>query len=443
MATNHLTKIPFSDPPYLLGMPSPFYQEKHLRFQKACRAWMEEHFVPFHMDWENEGNLPTDLFDKFNSYNMLVPNLPSPLPVKELHAQGIKDILGTPVEEWDYVHSGIWIDEAHRSGLGGPTSGLTAGFAYAIPPIIKYGSQALKDKFLPDLLTGRKRTCIAITEPGAGSDVANIETTAEKSKDGKVYIVNGAKKWITNGIWSDYATMAVRTGKEAGAAGLSLLVVPLKAPGVEMRRFTVTGTKTGGTTFIELDDVRVPVENLIGEEGKGMLYTMTNFNHERLMISLATTRQARTALSTAFAYVMKREAFGKAIIEQPVVRHRLAKAGAELETLQSWLNEFLYQMNHLPKKDADLRLGGLTSLAKAKAGMVLNECAQVGVLLHGGNGFTESGQGELVAKIYRDVFGSRIPGGSEDVMLDLAIRQLLKNYQRATKEMEKSGGAKL
>lgn len=121
------------------------------------------------------------------------------------------------------------------------------------------------------------------------------------------------------------------------------------------------------------------------------------------------------------AYVMKREAFGKALVEQPVVRNRLAKAGAELETLQAWLNEFLWQMNHLPKSQADTRLGGLTALVKAKAGMVFNECAQTGVMLFGGNGFTETGQGELVAHIYRDVFGARIPGGSEDVMVSSYI----------------------
>ncbi|KJX94586.1 acyl-CoA dehydrogenase like protein [Zymoseptoria brevis] len=443
MSQDPLTQIPFSDPPYLLGFPSPFYEEKHLKFQKACRAWFEKHFLPNCMEWENAGTLPEDLFDKFNKDNMLVPNLPAPLPVKELHAAGIKHILGTPVEDWDYIHTGIYVDEMNRSGLGGPASGLNAGFSYAIPPIIKFGSQKLKEKWLPDFLTGKKRTCIAITEPSAGSDVANVETTAVKSKDGKHYIVNGTKKWITNGIWSDYTTMTVRTGGK-GAGGLSLLIVPLKnTPGVEMRRLTVTGSKTGGTTFIDIEDLKVPVENLIGEEGKGMFYVMTNFNHERLLIAIGTTRQARVALSTTMAYVMKREAFGKALIEQPVVRNRLARALAELETLQSWVNEFLWQMKHLPKAEADTRLGGLTALVKAKAGMVLNECAQCGVLLHGGNGFTETGQGELVAHIYRDVMGARIPGGSEDVMLDLAIRQLVKNYQRAIAKLEKEGGAKL
>jgi acyl-CoA dehydrogenase len=130
----------------------------------------------------------------------------------------------------------------------------------------------LQERFLPELLTGKKRTCIAITEPEAGSDVANITTTATKTPDGKHYIVNGTKKWITNGIWSEYSSMAVRTGGP-GPTGLSMLVVPLKGyPGVNMRRLKVGGQVSAGTTFIELDDVKVPVENLIGEEGMGMKY---------------------------------------------------------------------------------------------------------------------------------------------------------------------------
>lgn len=310
-----------------------------------------------------------------------------------------------------------------------------------IPPLIKFGNKALQEKFLPELLPGRKRTCIAITEPGAGSDVANIATTAVKSPDGKHYIVNGEKKWITNGFWSDYATMAVRTGGP-GAGGLSVIVCPLKGyPGVTMRRLKVAGQISAGTTYIELDDVKVPVENLVGQEGMGMRYIMTNFNHERLSIAVGVTRTSRVALSAAFAYVMKREAFGKTLIEQPVVRHRLAKAGAELETLQAWVEQFVYQMTRLSKEEADLKLGGLTALAKAKAGMVLNECAQTAVLLFGGNGYTRTGQGEIAERIYREVPGARIPGGSEDVMLDLAIRQLVKNYRNATKALERPRGS--
>jgi len=137
-------------------------------------------------------------------------------------------------------------------------------------------------------------------------------------------------------------------------------------------------------------------------------------------------------------YAMKREAFGKTLMDQPVVRHRLAKAGADLETLQALVFEFVYQLNHLSKVEADAKLGGPTALLKAKAGMVFNECAQTAVLIFGGNGYTRTGQGELVEKIYRDVMGARIPGGSEDVMLDLAVRQLVKQFQREAKQAANS-----
>jgi len=245
---------------------------------------------------------------------------------------------------------------------------------------------------------------------------------------------------ITNAIWSEYSSMAVRTGGP-GASGLSMLLVPLKGyPGVSMRRIKVAGQISAGTTFIELDDVKVPVENLIGEEGLGMKYIMTNFNHERLTIAIGVTRQARVALSAAFEYCMKREAFGKTLMDQPVVRHRLAKCGAELESQWAWVEQFVYQMTKLSKAEADVELGGLTALAKAQAGRVLDECARCAVLLFGGNGLTRSGQGLIAEMIYREVPGARIPGGSEDVMLDLAVRQLVKNYKSKTKMLERPRG---
>lgn len=425
--------FPFGEPSYLRGLPSPYFQATHLNFQKRARAWFAEHFLPYAMEWETAGTVPEHVWHTFNKYNMLIPNLKSPLPVKWLKRLGLNDILGVPVEEWDYLHTAIWVDERARTGISGPGSSLTPGFAYAIPPILNFGSPELQERFLPQLLPGHVRACIAITEPQAGSDVANIHTTAVKSPDGKHYIINGEKKWITNGIWSSFAVMAVRTGGP-GPSGISVIVVPLKGhPGVTMRRLQVSGQQAGGTTYIELDDVKVPVENLVGEEGQGMRYIMTNFNHERLLIAMGVTRQARVALSTAAEYAMKREAFGKTLMDQPVVRNRLARAGADLETLQSWIFEFAYQLNHLTKAEADDKLGGPTALLKAKAGMVFNDCAQTAVLIFGGNGYTRTGQGELVEKINRDVMGARIPGGSEDVLLDLAIRQLVKNFKKDAK----------
>ncbi|KAJ5959424.1 Acyl-CoA oxidase/dehydrogenase type 1 [Penicillium vulpinum] len=438
MPNNSPNPIPFSEPPYLRGLPSPYITPAHRHFQQACRKFATENLTSNALEWERGGTVPEHVFNTFCKHNMLVPNLPAPLPVDWLKRLGINDILGVKVEDWDYIYSGIYFDEMARSGLSGPLASLNAGFAFGLAPIYKFGSIALQERFLPELLTGKKRCCIAITEPEAGSDVANVTTAAVKSADGQHYILNGIKKWITNGIWSDYATMAVRTGGP-GAAGLSLLVVPLKGhPGVSMRRLKVSGQLTSGTTYIELDDVKVPVSNMIGKEGEGMRIIMTNFNHERLIIAIGVTRQARVALSSAFSYCLKREAFGKTLMDQPVVRHRLAKAGAELETMWAWFEQILYQLAHLSKEEGDRQLGGLTALAKAKAGMVLNECAQTAVLLFGGSGFTQSGQGELVEAILRDVPGARIPGGSEDVLLDLSVRQLVKLYKAEEKKLSQS-----
>lgn len=258
------------------------------------------------MEWETAETVPEHVWHDFCKANMLLPSLPAPLPVERLKSLGIHDILGLPVEEFDYFHNAIYTDEMLRSGLAGPSGSLTTGMAFGVPPLYKFGSKELQDRFLPDLLTGKKRGCIAITEPGAGSDVANIETTAVKSKDGKTYTINGTKKWITNGVWSELSCMAVRTGGP-GAGGLSLMVVPLKGhKGVSMRRLKVSGQISAGTTYIELDDVVVPAENLIGEEGMGMKYIMTNFNHERLTIAIGCVRQARVALSsgTSLSFLM-------------------------------------------------------------------------------------------------------------------------------------------
>ncbi|CAP64882.1 uncharacterized protein PODANS_5_4240 [Podospora anserina S mat+] len=440
--------IPFSDPPALMGLPSPYFTPSHLQWAKAIRPFITSnlHSLAVESEQSPTATVPESVFSTFANHHMLIPALPAPLPAAWLKKLGIHTLLGgLKVEDFDSLHGYIYSDEMVRSGLAGPPGSLTTGIAFGLPLILKFGSPILQEKTVPDILLGRKRICIAITEPEAGSDVAGIVTTAKKSPDGQHYIVNGTKKWITNGIWSDYASMAVRTGPPgSGAAGISLLVVPLKNhPGVNMRRLKVAGQISAGTTFIELDDVQVPVENLIGKENHGMKYIMTNFNHERLAVATGTTRQARVALSAAFEYVMKREAFGKPLVEQPVVRHRLAKAGALLESLTAWVEHFAYWMTRLPAEEADVKLGGMTALLKAQAGIVFRECADTAVLLFGGNGFTTTGQGMVAEMLYREVPGTRIPGGSEDVLLDLAVRQLLKIYQVQTKMLEDGKAAKL
>ncbi|CAG9950996.1 unnamed protein product [Clonostachys rosea f. rosea IK726] len=404
--------VPFSEPPWLTGLPSPYYNDSHRKWQKACREFISEHLTPYALEWETQGNVPEYVFELFSKHNMLIPNLPAPLPIDMLKSLGITELLGgLGIEDFDYMHFSIYISEMRKVGIGGPTSSLSTGMAYGMPPIITYGSQELRRRLLPDLILGKKRICIAITEPDAGSDVANITTTATKNHV------------ITNGVWSHYATMAVRTGR-SGAAGISLLVVPLlDQPGVDLRRMKTSGGTASGTTFIDLEDVKVPVENLIGREGQGMKMITRNFNHERLAIVIGIVSSARAALSAAFGYVSKREAFGSPLMEQPVVRNRLARAGAELESLSAWADQLVYQMANLEGQEARQQMGVLLHSQKQRRASSLTS-------------------GELVEKRYREIPGARIPGGSEDVMFDLAVRQLLKTY-RAKSEALKMDKAKI
>jgi len=195
------TPIPFSEPPYLCGLPSPYYTPELRQWQKACRAFITEHLTQHAWDWEKEETVPEHVYEIFAKNHMLIPSLGAPLPVQQLKACGIHDILGVvKVEDWTYFHTLIYTDEMIRSGLAGPGGSLTVGFAFGLPPILKFGSQRLQERFLPDCFAGRKRICIAITEPDAGSDVANIKTTAVKSGDAKKYIVSGSKKWYAKGL---------------------------------------------------------------------------------------------------------------------------------------------------------------------------------------------------------------------------------------------------
>ncbi|KAI9779336.1 MAG: hypothetical protein M1839_007444 [Geoglossum umbratile] len=451
--------LPFSEPPWLSSppSPSPHFTPSHRRFQHAVRAFITANLHDHALEWDAQAHVPEEVFRKFAQANMLVPSLPAPLPGELLRELGLGELMGgVSVEEFDGLHGLIYGDEMARSGILGPSSSLTTGYAVGIPPIVQFGSQQLKDRVLSDLLLGRKRTCLAITEPDAGSDVANIATTAEKSEDGSYYVVSGMKKWITNGLVADYATMAVRTGPP-GPAGVSLLLVPLKnQPGITTRPILVassTNTPTSGTAFITLTSAHIPTINLIGRENHGLSYILSNFTHERLSIAIGATRQARVALSEAMAYCMRREAFGKTLVEQPVVRHRLAKAGALLESLSAWIESVVFQASQTQKQKATtdpaddqslaLSLGGTAALIKAQAGIVLDECARCAVLLFGGNGLTRSGVGERVSKIYRDAPGARIPGGSEDVLLDLGVRQLIKVFRAQKGKLEREAGAKI
>lgn len=181
-----------------------------------------------------------------------------------------KRVKSVPPELWDSFHEVLTVDELSRSASGGVVWNLIGGFCIGCPPLVNFGSEKLKRRILPGIINGDKRICLAVTEPDYGSDVANIACEAVLSEDGKHYIVNGQKKWITNGIWCDYFTTAVRTGsKESGMNGVSVLLIERSSGGVRTRRMDCQGMHCSGSTFVTFEDVQVPVENLIGEENKG------------------------------------------------------------------------------------------------------------------------------------------------------------------------------
>jgi len=329
-------------------------------------------------------------------------------------------------EEFDSFHELILVDELARCSSGGVMWALFAGLSSGLPPISLFGSKFLQDKVCRACLTGEKVICLAITEPYAGSDVANLKTTAVKTADGKFYVVNGEKKWITNGVYADYFTVAVRTGGP-GMGGISMLLLERNMGGIKTRQMQCSGVWPSGTGFITFEDVRVPVENLIGRENDGFRYVMYNFNHERWMSAIQASRFARVCVEESMKYAHQRETFGKKLIEHPVIRLKLAQMARQVEALHSWLESITYQMTTQSKEQQNRTLGGPIALLKAHSTQVFEYCAREASQIFGGLAYTRGGQGEKIERLYREVRAYAIPAGSEEILLDLGIRQAIKD----------------
>jgi len=414
--------VPYGDPTWYQGWNTLYYKESHQRVRKAMREWVEKEVLPFVNDWDEAKAIPRDLWEKAYKAGFLPTSIGPPFPKQYV---GDHVIGGIRPEEFDAFHELIIKDELARAGSAGLTWGIYGGLSIGLPPVYHFGSQYLKDKVCKDCLTGKKIICLAITEPSAGSDVANLTTTAKKTPDGKHYIVNGEKKWITNGIWADYFTVAVRTGGP-GMGGVSLLLVE-RGPGVTTRQMQCQGVWASGTTYVSFEDVKVPVENIIGEENQGFKYIMYNFNHERWGIIVDATRFSRVCLEEAFKYAHKRKTFGKRLVDHPVIRLKLAHMTRQVEATYAWLETVTYQLMTMSHKEAAVRLGGPIALLKAQASTTFEYCAREAAQIFGGLAYTRGGQGGKVERLYREVRAHAIPGGSEEIMLDLGIRQAMKS----------------
>lgn len=372
-------------------------------------------------EWEKQGRIPNEVYLSCAKDGLLVPiAFGSSIPKEWGH---YPIVAGIKASEWNGFHDFILWDELYR---GAPSiSSAFIGLVVGAPPLKQYASPALQAKILPEILSGQKRICLAITEPSAGSDVRSVTTTAEKTPDGKHYIVNGEKKWITNGMFSDYFMTLVRTGGP-GAAGLSMLLIPRDVGGIMTRKIEIGATGMSATTYITFEDVKVPVEYLVGDEGMGFKYTMSNFNHERLWIAYQALRGARICLEDAMIWCQKREAFGKTLIEQPVVRHKFGHMARQVDGLQSWTEQIIYELDNMSHAQGSMLLGGTTGLLKVQAGIVGKFIADECQKLMGGLGLTKTGQGARIEAIARSIPTLIVPGGSEDVLLDLGVREAVK-----------------
>merc|ERR1719160_802512 len=306
--------------------------------------------------------------------------------------------------------------------------GLAGGLCIGLPPVLKWAQDDVKAKVVPACLKAEKVICLAITEPTAGSDVANLKTTAEKQGDH--YILNGEKKWITNGVFADYFTVACRTG-DKGMKGISMLLVEKTMPGVKTRPMNCSGVWSSGTTYITFDDVKVPVGNLLGKEGRGFKMAMSNFNHERFAICAMTNRFSRVCLEESIKFATKRKTFGKTLMEHPVIRWKMAEMARQIEGTHTWLESIAYQMNTMTHQEATLKLGGPTALLKVQCTKVFEYCAREAAQVLGGLSYTRGGQGEKVERLSREVRAMAVPGGSEEIMLDLGVRQTSKLAEMA------------
>jgi len=281
-----------------------------------------------------------------------------------------------------------------------------------LPAIIKFGSEALKRKVVPPVLAGEKIAALAVTEPGAGSDVANLRTSARR--DGDHFVVDGEKAFITSGIRADYLTVAVRTGGP-GRGGISLLLVEGTTPGLTRTPLRKMGWWASDTAMLQFDNCRVPAEHLIGTDGAAFGGIAMTFNDERLGLAASAIGFAEVAYEEALAHAKLRHTFGKPLIQHQVIRHKLVDMRQRIAASQAFLELVAWQMDQNLNPVADI------SLLKNQATQTLAFCAAEAVQIFGGSGFM---RGVKVERIYREVKVYAIGGGAEEIMKELASRQL-------------------
>ncbi len=376
---------------------SPYYDETHEAVAQSVRRFVEREVAPHIDQWERDGELPRELHRKAAAAGIL--------------GLGYPEAYGGTSEGFDIFHNMTQSEELAAPGAGGLGASLMT-HGIGLPPILALGSEEMKARVAPAVLSGEKIIALAITEPSGGSDVAQLKTRAERR--GNHYVVNGSKMFITSGMRADWFTVAVRTGGP-GMGGISLMLIEADRPGVSRTRLEKMGWHCSDTAAIYFENVEVPPENLIGPENGGFPGIMRNFNSERLGMAHGCMAMARVALAEAVDWAQTRETFGKPLVQHQSIRIKLADLVRQIEATQAWVDLLADQHRKGIGQPASY------AMLKVQATRTLENVAREAAQVLGGASYL---RGSKVERIYREVRVNAIGGGSEEIMLDLAGRQL-------------------
>lgn len=378
-------------------LPNPHHTAEHQAWRTQLRRFIDTEIMPYADAWDEAGEIPAELWPKAAAVGLL--------------GLGYPEAYGGISEGTDVWHGWIANEELARVGAGGINASLMI-HGIGLPPVMHWGSEAMKRAVAPPVLAGERHISLGITEPGAGSDVAGISTTAVR--DGDHFVVNGSKTYITGGMRANWVSTAVRTGGE-GARGVSMLLIPTDAEGFSRTPLTrKQGWWASDTATLYFDNVRVPVDQLIGEENRGFLVIMTNFNSERMAMAAGMEAQARVCLEEAVAWATQRRTFGKRLADHQVIRHKIAQMKQRINATQAYIRLCYESIAAEEASPGDI------AMLKVQASETLEFCAREAMQILGGAGYM---RGNRVERIYREVRVNAIGGGSEEIMRDLAARQ--------------------
>ena len=378
-------------------MRSPFDNEERRAFRESLCAFLAAEVSPFVDEWDEAGEIPSALHEKVGA-----------LGVWGFGIDADEGGLGFD----DALMRAAYSEEFGRLGSSGVWAALN-GRMISIEPLARLAPEALRRRILPELLSGRRGSALAITEPSGGSDVANLKTRAERRGDD--YFISGEKTFITCGMSADYFVVAARTGGE-GVTGISLFFIEADQPGFQRTPLArKMGWWASDQATLYFDECRVPAAQLLGEEGRGFLSVMQNFNYERVGLIACSLGMMRACFEESVAWAQERVTFGRRLIEHQVIRHKLAEMSARIDATRAYLDQICWSINQGDVPVAEI--------AKAKFWTTKNLefCASEAMQILGGVGYL---RGNRVERVYREVKVMAIGGGSEEIMRDLALRQM-------------------